>query len=541
MRKLLYIGIGISLLFSSCIKEQFDSSKLAGSVNFTPGIAVPIGYAHMTLQKYFNGSTANKEVIIDKNGFITLIYREKVFSLPAATFFIFHDDSSHFNLKQPGILKKKGPLSPTAIADTAYFQVVPQASNMQISSVSLNSGNIALRIENNLSLQGSCTVTFPGIYGKQRQITIDPLQPGTNIGNLDLTKDSVQFVSRNDSANFLKGIIDFSLNSPDNFLPNDILLGMDLTLSNVQYSVFYGYAGKGSIPINNGSLASFPLNFYQRLINGNFYFSDAKLKLLFHNSIGVPVELYFTDIYAITNGGKKALSGDSVPLLSNPRKVNYPSKPFLTAIDSIVFNSSNSNLESIMDAVPQTFYFSVGDSINYEGSSRNNFVADSSKLEADLQMELPLKGHTDSLLLIQDTLKFGLADIAYKNPGEVSFLIFQLNVTNGFPVEITPQIYFTDDKFQALDSLITDPGNDPNLILKAASVNTDGIVNNNISSTINVKFTPDRIQKIRYATHIITRGKIKSSQYPKNVKFLDTYYLDFNLGVIVQLQVNTGL
>jgi hypothetical protein len=540
MQKLLYIGIGISLLFSSCIKEKFDSSKIAGSVNFTPGIAIPIGYAHMTLQKYFSTSTANKEVIIDKNGFITLIYREKVFSLPAATFFIFHDDSSHFDLKH-GVLKRKGFLSSTPFNDTAYFQVVPQASGMQINSISLSSGNITVRIENNLNLQGSCSITFPGIYINQNQITIDPLLPGTNIGNLDLTKDSVQFVSRNDSDNFLKGIIDFTLKSPDIFSPNDKLLGIDLTLSNIQYSVFYGFAGKGSIPINNGSLASFPLNFYQRLINGNFYFSDAKLKLLFSNSIGVPVEIYFTDIYANTNNGKMVISGDSVPLFSNPRKVNYSSKPFLTALDSIVLDSTNSNLESVLAAVPKQFFFSVGDSINYDGSSRKNFVTDSSKLEADLQMELPLQGHTDSLLLIQDTLKFGLADFVYKNPGEVSFLIFQLNVTNGFPVEITPQIYFTDDKFYALDSLVTDPAKIVNLTIKGADINGNGIAIPKRSDPIDVKFTPDRIQKIKNATHIITRGKIKSSQYPKNVKFLSTYYLDFNLGVIVQLQVNTGL
>ena len=542
MRKLSCFAIGLIILFNSCVKEKFDSSKLAGSTNFT-GIAIPIGYAHMTLQRYFNDSTANKGVMMDANGFITLVYREKVFSLNAQNIFVFQDVSGSDTIFQPG-LKKKNSYN-AEITDTVFIQIIPQASGIQINSMKLKSGMLSLAIHNDMPVQGTYSITFPGITDSNGTIVQTPIfnfGPDTTI-SLDLSSHALTLVNHNGQDNFLNAIIDLNL-TQGGFTPGSELFGLGFNLRNIQYSVFYGYVGKASIPINKGS---FPLNFYQRLLGGNFYFSDPRMKLLFTNSIGVPIEIYFTDIHALTKTGPMFIAsignGNSVPGSANPKTIQYPSIPYTLAKDSIVLDTTNSTIRAVFDAVPTQMTFSLVDSINPQGTlhSNKNFVLDTSKLEADLQIELPLQGHTDSLLLIQDTLKFEFASFIYKNPKEVNLIYFLLNVTNGFPVEIIPQIYFTDDRGKYLDSLID--MSQPDLMIPAAPIDGNGIVTGTSSNKITVKFPPARIQNIENATHLITRGRIKSSKYPANVKFLNSknYYLDFNLGVIVQLQVNTSL
>lgn len=215
MKKLLFLVSGIALFFSSCVKEKYDSSKLAGSPSFSPGIAVPIGYAHMTLQKYFNESSANKTVIIDSSGFITLVYYEKVFSLPALKAFNFPDVSSSFSFNQPA-KKKKAFYS--GLSDTAYFQIIPQkAGGMRLDSMILSSGLLSLQINNPLNLQGTYSITFPGILNKGNALQIQNNLSQTSPLPLDLSANTLQFVSPNDTGNCLEAIIDLNITSTGPF------------------------------------------------------------------------------------------------------------------------------------------------------------------------------------------------------------------------------------------------------------------------------------------------------------------------------------
>ena len=538
MKKLVQLALVISFFLHSCVKEKYDSSKLAGSASFSPGIAVPIGYAHMTLQKYLNDSTLNKYINIDPTGFITLVYHQKVFSLPALSAFQFPDRNFNFNIYQPAKKKKAFNLE---VSDTAYFQIIQQsAGGMRLDSLILSSGMIGLTINNNLNLQGTYSITFPGIMNKGKALQIQNDLSQTTPAPLDLSAYTIQCATHNDSSNFFTAIIDLNITSGGIVNPGSQLLGIDFTLHAIQYSVFYGYAGEISIPINNGNIASFPLNFYNRLLGGNFYFSNPKIKVLFTNSFGVPFEIFFTDIHAATNSnGSIIVSG--VPGAASPKAISYPIMPFAEAKDSIVLDTINSNIGYILEEVPTQMTFHVVDSINPSGlPAHQNFVTNSSILEADLQIELPLQGRTYPLLILEDTLKFEFASFVYTNIQEVKSIDFRLSIKNGFPFEIIPQLYFTDDQFHPLDSLVINANT--NKIL-AAPIDANGIVNNTSFSTLDFTFLPSRIQNIQHASHIVTRGRIKSSSFPKDIKILNKaiYALDFNIGVIIQLQVNTNL
>ena len=486
----------------------------------------------MSLQKYLNESSANKVVLIDSSGFISLVYYENVFSLPAFNVFKFSDVNYDFNLLLPG--KKKKAFNSTIVSDTAYFQIIPQTKRgMKLDSMILSAGILSLTMNNSQNLQGTYSITFPGILNKGKALQMQYNLSQTNPSPLDLSSNTIQFISHSDSDNYLEAIVILNIDSTGIIVPGSQLLNMAFTLHNIQYSVFYGFAGETSIPINKGS---FPLNFYNRLLGGNFYFLNPKIKMLFTNSYGVPFDIFFADIRAITNfNGSMIVSG--VPGSAHPKAINYPLVPYSLAKDSIILDTTNSNIRTILSEVPTQITFSIEDSLNpFSLPAHQNFITDSSKFEANLEVVLPLQGHTDSLLLLEDTLNFQFASFIYKNPQEVSTIYFQLYVKNDFPVEIVPQVYFTDDRFHPLDSLITSISQQA---IKAAGIDANGTVNQPNSSTITIKFPRSRIQNIENATHIITYGKFRTRA--SNVKFLNTYYLDFNIGVIVQLQINTSL
>ncbi len=540
MRKLLSLTILFSLLFSSCVKEKFDSSKLAGVASLTPGLLVPVGHATMRLSKYLNDSFASKLIEIGPDNSITLVYHEKVFSLPASGLISIPDVSSDFYLIEPlsSPPKRKGVQTSTIITDTAFINMPIQGATAFLDSIRFESGMLKLDVINNLNLAGKCNIILPGLNDS---IYFPTLVAGHNIGSLSLSKKTMQFFTQNGKPDFIKAIVVFGLAQTDTNKPGTQLLDINFSFSNIHYSVIYGNIGKISLPVNSGS---FEIGFYKRLTNGNLYFSDPELDLLFKNSIGFPVELYFTDLYTTTrNLPKMPLTGE--PLVSNPLYIAFPTILFQTSSDSLILNSANSNIPAILSAAPTSLSFSVVDSINPVSHMRKGFITDSSKLEAELQLKLPLKGHTDSALIERQTINFQFPSDLYTNQNDVKFVYFILNTENGFPFEIRPQVYFTDNNLNVIDSLFT--SSDTSMI-HSAKVSVDGSVSNTITDQIIVKFTPQRIQKILNATHLITQASMVSpGARKKDVLFLKKttnsalYALTFSMGVIVQLQINTGL
>jgi len=547
MRKLFYILIGFILLLSACVKEKFDSSKVAGLANISPGLLVPIGHATMSLSKYLNDTSHGKMLGHETDNTIILVYHEKVFSIEAANLISIPDTGLQYILLYPtSMVKGKSSPSPIIIEDSTYIGLTVQGANALLESVNFTSGIINLDVKNTKNLKGKCTITFPGIEGNINSIAIDSLVEGDNPGSLNLSKSTMQLMQANGKSNLLKANIHFVLTSQNNFTGSESLLDFNFKISNIHYSVIYGLLGNISFPLAPGT---FSMGFYKRLLEGNFYFTNPELELLLTNSIGFPVEIYFKDIYATTrNQGIIPLTGPGVPGIGNPRIVNFPHRPFEIEKDSIEFQGKNSNLPLILSALPVSMFFNVVDSLNPVSNMTRGFITDSSKLEADLQMELPLQGYTDSILLEQDTVNFQFPSDIYKNQNEIKFVYFILNVKNGFPMEVIPQVYFTDNKNHVIDSLITDPTATDKALIHSSGINADGSASAVTTDQIIVKFTPERIQKILNATRLITRGKlISGGGKHKEIRFnygsanKDLNSLYFELGIIVQLQINTGL
>jgi hypothetical protein len=88
-----------------------------------------------------------------------------------------------------------------------------------------------------------------------------------------------------------------------------------------------------------------------------------------------------------------------------------------------------------------------------------------------------------------------------------------------------------------LDSLFEDPQQ----LQGAGDNNGDGKADPLKNAPLDIDLPRDKIDILEATRYIITRGKITTTNYPEeDVKFYADYFLDYNIGLIVQLKINTA-
>jgi hypothetical protein len=151
-------------------------------------------------------------------------------------------------------------------------------------------------------------------------------------------------------------------------------------------------------------------------------------------------------------------------------------------------------------------------------------------------IELPLWGRADFLILL-DTIDFDYLGSAIPPPEEVERLIVRTSITNSFPVTVYPQIYLLDENYMMLDSLFT--GKEK--IDGATDTNGDGIADPHKQPPIDIDLSRSRIDNLLNSRYLLAKGRIMTTDFPAlDVKLYSSYFLDYNVGVIAQLKINTG-
>jgi len=529
----------ISML--SCVKEKFDTDLLNGSLEFKPSFAAPIGYLTLDLSKYLQDSLGPIELNEDAEGFLTLIYNQHLYSLKASDYFYFSTiDYSYSYTNETGIdLDLSSIPSPITFTDTITFDFSLSGGNERIDSIMLNSATFNISTESNYTINGGISFVFPGITLNNNTYA-KTISYGSTYQYTDLSGYTIRLINDQSGSNQL--VLEFTItlqNSNAIIPPGGTIVDIDIEFSDVRYGSIFGYFGQESIDIAEQTLN---LNIYDNITDGDFHFENPEVKINMNNSFGIPIEITLTDFEALTrDNGTVSITGSNIPDQQNPFTINYPSISIVgeTYSDSIYINVSNTNLFDVLEDAPLELSFGVSGALNPQGSAHYNFMTDSSQFDVDVKFTLPIWGSAD-FLIMQDTLAFDFLDFYEDNPDEIKKLTFRLNFTNGFPVNLNSQIYFTDENYSVLDSLFTDH----KVVSAGEDTNNNGKVNPVQNEPLNVVFTSDKIDNIRNSKYIIIWGQVNTTNSdqvpPEPVKFFSDYFLKVYLGVIVDLEINTG-
>ena len=268
--------------------------------------------------------------------------------------------------------------------------------------------------------------------------------------------------------------------------------------------------------------------FQNSIGSGSFTLANPSLKMKISNSYGVPISASVPLLEGYTP------PGSTYPLtgVPNPLPILSPTFAQIGQIltDSFTLNKSNSNIVTVVNHNPKNFIYSANGTSNPAGPTHKNFIIDTSVCKVYLEADLPLYG-TASNFVLMDTVAFSPGSFVTSN---IQSALFRIYSSNGMPIDVNMQIYFTDSLYKKLDSLII-----PNqLILKSGVLNAAGVVIAPTQNTFNAVVTKARLSNLANAKYVIIKNTESTTNGGStNVKIYSNYKVDIKIGMEVQAKI----
>jgi len=526
-----------AVFFLSCVREEFDPHKFDAALNLRPGLAIPVGYSHLQIEKYLTDSAYSDQLHIADDGFLSLYYSTSVASGTMRDLLSFQPISVNTTLiNTTGVpIDLQLPGTSLDISDTISVPVTLVQTTARLDSIQLLAGNLSVDI-NSSNITGTITYSFPGL-----ELNGNPFTITRNFSNPDFTINLADYsiipVHDAGGSNILKCILSINLQNPAGPVnAGSPIFDAQVNLNSLSYETIFGDFSGYNISLTPFNFAT---DFFSKIDGGQFQFFDPKLKLLFSNSVGVPLSLSFTRFDAVDrNNIHIPLTGPGVPTLTDPKVVGYPALSQIgeTIRDSLLLDRSNSNLSVLLASNPDSISMSASAGIVPASGNGTTFINHDSQYDVTAAVELPLWGKGEFLVLF-DTMEFDYLSTTLPAPEELERVIVRLNITNSFPVAMSSQIYLLDQNRLLLDSLFIQEIK----IEGASDTNNDGLADPHQQDMIDVDLPRSKIDILNNTYFLVTRGRITTTDFPvKDVKFYLSYYMDYNIGLIAQLKINTG-
>jgi hypothetical protein len=530
--------IGVLTAFSllalfSCKKLEID--KIA-STAWNPSIAMPLAYGNWGVSDIFARTNSNDLVVTDPNtGAISLIYTGELASLVAKDLVELPDQSASAQLSGSDLgLSFTPAYSGTATMNNTEFIPFSANAGVELHTMKFVSGNLNLMVSTTLQHDVTIVLTFPDlkVNGVPVSKTITLIYSGTIPQNgsatINLAGAILDMTTGTTGFNEVKVDIKTTVNGTGNIVTGTENINFNFNLSTLDFDNVVGYFGQQNLALANDTIA---IKLFQNATEGTFQFSNPKIRILVDNSIGVPLNFSLSNLKTInTNDGSEyVLSGYPTPIL-----INYPTVQGQSAKTSIELNKTNTtNIASLFNPTPKDFLYKLDAVMNPGGpAAQLNFIKNTSRVKVNVELELPLEGYASGFA-VKDTADFSFTE----NVDDIESITFRVSINNGFPVNVNNQVTFLDENYNPLFTLFDSVKEN---MIKSAEVDGNGKVNKSTKKITDIKFTKDKLVKMKEVKHILLYGDAQTldGENGKSVKFYDTYKISMNLGMQLQLKVN---
>jgi len=505
LRKSLPLFCLISIVFACTDLEQLELGE------YTSEYALPLFNSDISLQDIISNRVENTSLTVDTDGQLTLNYKGALLTRSASDIFNF-----------------TAAFLPIEVTDTVFHisnQDFEIPGSIDIDFLNLKQGQLTIQYESDIPDDLVVNVTIPqfikdGVsYTKSFSSAYGgslPIQGGIIGDNLA----GYQIDGGGDTL--ITVLYDAILSDGTKVvLPSFIMV-----LTNLEYDYAEGFLGNDIYDIGRDTIE---IDFFENWEQGIVNFEDPKFKLTALNSFGFPLDANFLSIDVIGIQDER-LSLESTSI-DEGVAVGFPSLSQVgeTIVTNFEFTKENSNIREVLGVGPAAVEYELDGEPNpdLEPDSRG-FMTDSSTIEVQMDVELPLNGYTFGFAL-RDTFDIDLSSYDNVNKAE-----FKLVTENAIPLGLDLEISFTDENFNVLDILNTQ---DDNNYISAAPVDSDGNVNGISEKIIIDSFDTDRFSKIRSAKKILIRTSFNTtnSSIPQLVKFNAEQSIKSRMGLKVEL------
>jgi hypothetical protein len=495
MKKIIGILLfGALLTATSCLrKRDFDFKRLTIE-DWKPDWALPLINSTLTLKNIVQTGTVVSE---DANGLYSLHYAGDVFSGRVADYVFIQNQSfssGNINLSLPQSLPSfSGSFTDSFSNHFTYSDT----SGAQLAHIHVKSGSLNFSINSTFAHSINATIIFPDVRkdGIPLQLTASIAPSGTGNTSVSLAGYVFDLTNGGAAKNYIAYKIRYTLAGSGQPLAPSNSISASISTQDIQYSFIDGFLGSYTIPIPHDTIY---IGVFDNTLSANIFIRNPQIHLTFRNSVGLGVSAQFDELFGRTNNGVK------VNMTYPPVNVAGAVVPGETTVSKTTIDSTNSIVQNIFNPAPNEVIYAGKIRINPGGSTPvYSFVTDSSRVSLEAVAELPAW-----FRIIEFSLQDTVALLLPEDSSLVNSAEFKLLMDNALPLYGNVQLYFADENYNFIDSLI--PTVDD--VLGQAPVDANGQVNGRKQAITNFVMSREEYNRmaprVRYA---VMRGQLKSS------------------------------
>lgn len=525
-----------AIALAGCKEDELDLSKISKKVEFDHELAAPLVHGRFNLSKFIEQS--EDSIIVVENDTVKLMIREDslfnikatdVVEIPEQTQapYVIISDYTLDIFDSVGI----GELwSPIFLINDTIFEMQLENS-MRLDSMIMEGGSLELRVTNNFNQHIDLLLRSVSVFTPEDNYLVTTV-PVDGFGTV-----VTQSVPLNDHTIVTRKAPDGSTEMVLTFIPQVYNDGVNTTINagdNLQiefrftgedeFEIIYGFAGFNEYTYDT----TFALDWEGiEGLSGTFNVTNPKIKFNYLQSFG-----FYLDADVSVLGYHTSQSN----VVINPTAFRIPEMedPEDPPVDDVLeISSANvSNIDELIAfPIPDSVQFSATVFTNPGADSvtATNFVLQDSRIDVDLEVEIPLEFRAD--LTYRDTMK--LDDFGDLENTTINYANLHYKFENYFPVGFNASLVLYDSiNMQNIDEIYLTE--DPNeYFLKPAPVDVNGIV---IRSQVEeyqdfIGLTTSQTDHlIKQATHIIILARLQTTNIT-SVKILEDSSLEFIFGL----------
>ncbi len=505
----------------ACDYSYLDAIDNMDDYTYDATFAIPLVNSYLNINDIIDTEGIGA-IESDEEGLIWLIYKGRVFSIPAEDLFSIPDQSQSFSIDIDPVMKEE-------ITFDRIF-LVTFDSDQQIDFIKFRQGMFSVILENTTQLQADgydISVEFEILNSETEEGglisgELTPQQPA----NIDLAESNIDF---EDDTNFFPIKFTVTISGDGNPVNAPYTIEFNQSMENMEYEYIYGFIGEIPFPVGDSEVN---IDIFKSANIADIFFENPTMDVIAKNSFGTPITLNFNEFYA-SNPDDETI--DIVTEATENWDIEMPDELDQTSTTLLELNRSNTNIDEMMSIRPTTVHFDVSGVINPAGKLTSpNFINYDSQLSIDIDVNLPLFGRVDNFKL-RDTLDLTFNEL----PEQIDWAELKIQMDNGFPFRASVQVYFLNDNSQVIDSLFSE-ASVVNIIEAAPTDPEDNIVTEPSLKETFIMLDQAKFESLRNAQKMLLDVEFNTynQDIGESVKILESYEIGILMGLRIKAKVD---
>lgn len=539
--------VAISISLSGCYKETFDFSDMREDViTWEPDIAFPIVYSTLDAEEIISISDSTNIYQYDADNFISLIYRKRIFSQTVNDFFTLPQNFDWFeavSFDAAEIAQFTANGTETTTVQSGFIMPVTGPGNSQLDKVVFQSGSMIINFSSDYEHSGTLIVSMPELRLNGTPFTQSyPINFQGGTVNESITVDLAGYEMDLDNSFGANAVpIDYilTLNQNPGGFPPTTANSVQIQQSFVQLRAAFADGDFGNF-ILDVPQAEVDLDLFQGSNQGAIYFEDPRFKVHITNTIGAEMQVNVDQLYASGSPGITNIDISS-QIPGNTFTIAAAPAPGDSSIQDFYFTKDNSNIRDIINDNYSGITHDFSAEVNPSGLGNYNFARLNDAIEVIADIELPFYGYSDHFTIIDTTeVPFNEAEDFADN---VEKALLRINTKSFFPLDGILKLYFADENYVVLDSVLTD--NNQFLIRSGVVEETDPFDGNTFrviaptNTNNDIELDTARINSLFDSKYLLLAADLTTSNDANdNIKLFADDYIEVRIGLRVKLKAS---